>query len=210
MGESVYSCNKNQRDGGGIMELREVKLYNPIKELFEKYGYEVKAEIPFFNSPIDLIAYSGNYIISVELKMSLTKGLIHKAFLNQLFSDFSYIAIPTNPRNIDKCIKSGLGIIRVKDGKAEILLDASFKIKPLSHYKKNILAWCDIRDPEMIGGKPMLKGEGPAQDCYKRVLKYKENNPVAKWKNIFDNVDNHYCSHSSMQNALSGFFIRDL
>ena len=191
------------------MKLREIELYNPVKELFEKYGYEVKAEIPFYNSPIDLVAYSGNCIISVELKMSLTKHLIHKGFLNQLFSDFSYAAIPTKPRNIDKCIKSGLGIIRVKDGKAEILLDASFKIKPLSHYKKNILAWCDVRDPEMIGGKPMLKGEGPAQDCYKRVLEYMEKNPTAKWKQIFENVDNHYCNRNSMYNALRGFFFAD-
>lgn len=191
------------------MELREIELYEPVKKLFEKYGYEVKAEIPFYNSPIDLVAYSGNCIISVELKMSLTKHLIHKVFLNQLFSDFSYAAIPTKPRNIDKCIKSGLGIIRVKDGKAEILLDASFKIKPLSHYKKNILAWCDVRDPEMIGGKPMLKGEGPAQDCYKRVLEYMEKYPAAKWKEIFENVDNHYCSRNSMYNALRGFFFAD-
>ena len=192
------------------MKLREIELYEPVKRLFEKYGYEVKAEIPFYNSPIDLVAYSGNCIISVELKMSLTKQLIHKSLLNQLFSDFSYAAIPTKPRNIDKCIKSGLGIICVKNGKAEILLDASFKIKPLFHYKKNILAWCDIRDPEMIGGRPNLKGEGPAQDCYKRVLEYMEKYPTAKWKQIFENVDNHYCSHSSMQNALSGFFMRDL
>ena len=192
-----------------IMELREIELYEPVKKLFEKFGYEVKAEIPFYNSPIDLIAYSGNCIISVELKMSLTKHLIHKVFLNQLFSDFSYAAIPTKPRNIDKCIKSGLGIIRVKDGKAEILLDASFKIKPLSHYKKNILAWCDVRDPKMIGGKPMLKGEGPAQDCYKRVLEYMEKYPTAKWKEIFENVDNHYCNRNSMYNALRGFFFAD-
>ena len=191
------------------MELREIELYEPVKKLFERYGYQVKAEIPFYNSPIDLIAYSGNCIISVELKMSLTKHLIHKVFLNQLFSDFSYAAIPTKPRNIDKCIKSGLGIIRVKDGKAEILLDASFKIKPLSHYKKNILAWCDVRDPEMIGGKPMLKGEGPAQDCYKRVLEYMAKYPTAKWKQIFENVDNHYCSRNSMYNALRGFFFAD-
>lgn len=186
------------------MGLNEVKLYNPVKELFEKYGYEVKAEIPFYNSPIDLVAYSGNCIISVELKMSLTKHLIHKAFLNQLLSDFSYVAIPTKPKNIEKCIKSGLGIIQVKENKAEIILDATYKMKPMKHYKKNILAWCGIRDPKMIGGRPNLKGEGPAIECSKRVKKYKEKYSRATWKQIFENVDNHYCNHNSMYCALRG------
>ncbi len=184
------------------MGLNEVKLYNPVKTLFENYGYIVKAEIPSYNSCMDLVAYNHGCLIAVELKMSMTKGLIHQAYNNTLSCDLSYVAIPTTPRNIERCKKWGIGIICIKDEIACIILDARAIFKPFANSKKRTLEYCECRDSNIIGGLPNLKGEGPAQECYKRVSDYRERNPKATWREIFIEVPNHYANYLSMCGAL--------
>ncbi len=184
------------------MGLNEVKLYNPVKKLFEDYGYTVKAEIPSYGSCIDLVAYYQGCAIAVELKMSLTKGLINQAYHNTLSCDFSYVAVPTTPRNVDRCRRYGIGIISVANGKANILLDAHAKDKPFWNNKERILEYCKFRDGNVVGGLPNLKGEGPARECYKRVSNYRERNPKATWRQIFAEVPNHYANYLSMCGAL--------
>lgn len=61
--------------------LREYKLYEPIKILFESKGYSVYSEIPILSRRVDIGALKNNIIIVIEMKMSLTKKVIWQAHL---------------------------------------------------------------------------------------------------------------------------------
>ena len=185
-------------------QLREYKLSDPVREYFEKQGFKVYVEIPVAGACIDMVARKGNFLIAIELKMSLTKQLIHTCFTNQICCDLSYAAIPTEPSNKNKELykKYAIGIIKVTS-KVEIISEANGnRFKPFAPEYKRMLKYCSGIPWEGVGGLPRLKGVGPAIECGKRVKKYLITNPRAKWKEIFNNVDNHYYNYKSMQSSL--------
>ena len=186
-----------------IKQLKEYKLSDPVREYFEKQGYAVYKEIPIAGSKIDLVARKGNFLIGIELKTSLTRQLIHQCIRHQCNCDIFYAAVPVNPisKNIDICKKYSIGIIRISD-ETEIIIEANQRFKPLEWKHKRILNFCDTILPGGLGGLPTLKGKGPRIDCIERVKKYLIINPAAKWKEIFENVHNHYYNYKSMQGAL--------
>jgi len=69
-------------------------------------------------------------------------------------------------------------------------------------YAKSMNERLDMTEPGGIAGKPTLKGEGPAQECYERVQKFKQAQPKATWKEVFENVGNHYANPRSMAGAM--------
>ena len=137
------------------------------------------------------------------MKMALTKKVIHSAFLNKLQSDYSYVAIPTNPKNIEKCKIHGIGIIRVNKNRIKVILKPKISNILNNYVKTRFIKNCKKCGTDGIGGLPMLKGQGPAIECSKRVIEYLKRNPKSTWKNIFKNVNNHYSNYKSMYNALS-------
>ena len=186
-------------------QLKEYKLSDPVREYFEKQGYRVYVEIPIAGACIDMVARKGNFLIAIELKMSLTKQLINACYLNHLFCDFSYAAVPTEPSTKSKisCKRYSVGIIKVTDD-IKIILEANNRFRTFKPEHDRMLKNCSGIPWEGVGGLPQLKGVGPAIECGKRVKKYLITNPYAKWKEIFNNVDNHYYSYKSMQSSLRG------
>ncbi len=183
--------------------LREYKLYEPVKNYFENLGYTVYPEIPIAGSNIDLVARKNNELMGVELKMSLTKNVIYQCYRNHLSCDLVYAAIPTKPKNknVELCKRRFIGIICVK-GEAEIILEAKAHPYLAPYFRERLLRYCTGIPFEDVGGLPNLKGEGPAQDCYKRVQEYIKVNPKTTWKEIYKSVINHYASVGSMYSAL--------
>jgi hypothetical protein len=53
-----------------------------------------------------------------------------------------------------------------------------------------------------IAGLPNIKGTGPAQSVYDRIVEYRRENPKATWKAMFEVVPNHYASFQSMRQSL--------
>ena len=186
------------------MILRECKLYEPIKLFFESQGFSVYPEIPLLYSCIDIVAIKDNIIIAIEMKMSLSKKVVQQAWTHKIFSNYVYVAIPTNPKNssISKCIKYNLGIIRVKNDIVKILKEAPKNDKFYGNYRQQLIKRC-LKSDNKIAGLPVVKGVGPRIDCKKRVKEYLKNNPNASWKKIYENVPNHYCNHNSMRSALT-------
>lgn len=184
-------------------QLREYRLSDPIKEYFENRGYKVYTEIPITGACIDMVARKGKFLIAIELKMSLTTQLLHTCYKNQLFCDLSYASVPTEPtiKSIDLCKRHSIGIIKVKDG-VKIILEANERFKTFKPEHDRILKYCSGIPWGGVGGLPQLKGIGPAIECAKRVKEYIINHPGAKWKEIFENVHNHYGNYRSMQGAL--------
>ena len=118
-------------------QLREYKLSDPVKEYFEKQGYKVYVEIPIQGACIDMVARKGNFLIAIELKMSLTKQLIHTCFTNNVYCDLSYAAVPTNPttKNKELCKKHSIGIIKIAD-----------EVKIISEAKGRSAIWKPVHD----------------------------------------------------------------
>jgi hypothetical protein len=183
-------------------ELKEYKLYEPIKKYFERKGFAVYPEVPMFSGCVDIGLIKKDIVMAIEMKMALSKKLIYQAYTHKLYADYVYLAIPTKPRDLSVCIKQGFGIIRVVNDKIEIILEP-IKSNLVSKIKDKFINNCQRCGTEGIAGLPMLKGEGPAIECSKRVKKYLEKNPNATWKEIFKNVANHYSNYNSMCSALS-------
>lgn len=183
------------------MILRECKLYDPVKLLFESMGYSVYAEIPILFSCVDIGALKDNIIVAIEMKMSLTKKVIDQAYTHNIFADYTYIVVPTNPRSTEECIKRSIGIIQVKNDKASIIVKAKKINKFYANYRKIFIKRC-LQSNIEIAGLPVLKGQGPRIECRKRIKEYLKINPKATWKQIYNNIPNHYSNYKSMACAV--------
>lgn len=185
------------------MQLREAALFPAVKAWLEARGYAVYAEVPFYSSCIDVVGTKGKSIVAVELKTSLTRKVLCQASLNQLFTRESYAAVATRPRKLDQAREAGVGVLSVHDGRVAVLLDSAGPYTPNPHHVKRILEYCQGEPGDGVGGKPCLLGQGPAQDCKRRVEEYREKHPKATWREIFAAVPNHYASHNSMRQSLT-------
>lgn len=119
---------------------KEEDLYAPVKNLFEKEGYTVRAEVGY----CDIMAQKEDTVIAVELKKSLNLDVIIQATLNQRISDLSFIAVPKPRRedftkrfqNICHVIRRlELGLILVSQVKKELYAD--IYIEPL-YYERDM------------------------------------------------------------------------
>jgi len=188
------------------MILREVELYEPLRQWLKTQGFRVLCEV----CNIDIIAIRGDEFWAIEMKMSLTKKVIRQAYSAKLRVDKAFVAIPTNPKsfNIEICRKSGIGIIRINNGICEMLLDGTSE-----RYWAGYDKWRKIIsnfEEGGVAGKPCLKGEGVTHDCLRRIKEYLEIHPEAKWKEIYENVGTHYSSPQSLAGSMRtwlGFYL---
>lgn len=101
----------------------ETELYEPVKQYFEKHGYEVKGEV----NNCDLVAYheEEDEPVIVELKKSFNLALLHQGIERLSMSKQVYLAVPLirgqrRPvhlrwSNLTKlCRMLGLGLITVQ------------------------------------------------------------------------------------------------
>lgn len=184
-------------------QLKEYKLSDPVREYFEKQGYKVYTEIPIAGSQIDIIAIKNSFIIAVELKTTLSRQLICQCIRHQKDCNVIYAAVPVNPssRNIERYKNNLIGIIKVSD-KVEMVLEGSEHNLFSEDKHTRMLNYCETILPGGIGGMPTQIGKGPAIECAKRVKNYILDNPGTNWKEIFENVHNHYYTYKSMKSAL--------
>ena len=145
----------------------ETDLYPPIKALFERQGYQVKAEI----GAADVVAVRGDEDpVIVELKTGFTLSLFHQAVSRQSISDHVYIAVPRIAgRSFQKalrvnhalCRRLGIGLItvRLKDGHVNVHADPQpYQPRQSKVRKQRLLREFDRRvgDPN-VGGSTRTK-----------------------------------------------------
>ncbi len=70
--------------------MKETELYQPVKELLEKQGYEIKAEV----KDVDIAAMKNGNLLIVELKTSINLKLLIQAAKRQRMTDLVYAAVP--------------------------------------------------------------------------------------------------------------------
>ena len=109
--------------------MQEQELYKPVKELLERLGFVVKAEV----KDIDVFAMREDLTLAVELKTSINLKLIYQAIDRQKLADVVYLALPYSAiKSHKKNIRSfynllrrlELGLIIISNSKASIEIEA--------------------------------------------------------------------------------------
>jgi hypothetical protein len=189
------------------LELLESTMSEPISNWLRSKGLEPYAEVSprHWVRGIDLIGWDGaDRIIAVELKRSLTNGLIYQGYQCKGITEEAYVAVMSEPRamGVERCKKLGVGILKV-DGAIviELLAPLIKGIKGCNWRLDSLIEIMRRSVPGGIGGLPCLKGKGPAQDVRRRIEEYRKDHPGAGWDELFKNVPNHYSSSKSMRTA---------
>lgn len=182
--------------------MKEADLYPAVKAWLEGQGLKVYPEVPLMHRPIDTIGIGEAENVGVEMKRHMNWKVCYQASTLALSCNRSYVAVGSKPRNIERCEKMGVGILRVVGGVVEVLLESAHTITVNPHYWELLREKCSRLTGDGCGGVPCLNGIGPAQDCRRRVDEYLKEHPDADWRELFQKVPNHYASFRSMQGAL--------
>lgn len=185
--------------------MKEADLYPAVKEWLLAQGCtKVVPEVPINFRSIDVIGVSPAMVYGVEMKRCLSWKVIYQARNIQVAVDFAYAAVGSKPRKdrLANASERGIGVLRVHDGKVEVLLEPRPPVVPSAHYRAQVLQKAAHMSGEGVGGVPCLDGVGPARDCKRRVAAYMDGHPNAKWQEIYENVPNHYVNAHSMRGAL--------
>lgn len=101
------------------MNMRECRLYPPVRDWLTSHGYEIHVEI----FGCDIVALKDGKITAVELKKGYTRTLVNQLTARAQWADFVIAAIPG--RIADFSVKkrtggarySGFGLLIVEGGK---------------------------------------------------------------------------------------------
>lgn len=102
----------------------ETELYEPIKNYFQKYGFEVKAEV----KNCDLTAVKEDILLIVELKRNFNLKLIYQALERKSVTPFVYVAIPRPKSFKDKNVKMMIKLLKeINIGLITVGIESGFK-----------------------------------------------------------------------------------
>lgn len=189
---------------------REAELSAPVEAWLRARGYEVYVEVPFSYRNVDMVGAKDGRIIAVELKTSLSRGVLYQSSRLTIGAHEVYAAVGTKPRQagVDRCYRCGVGVLSVRDGKVDRVAESTgfmrdgVPVGPSVAYLKILLNTVAKMEPGGVGGKPNEKGVGPAADVERAVAEYRETRPLATWREMFDSIQNHYVSAQSMCGAM--------
>ena len=186
--------------------LPEAAMTPAIHQWLRDRGCVPFTEIGLWYQPMDHVGMGicGADTIVVEAKLCLSAHVIHVARLNQLAA-VSYCAVRSRPRRrgLALCAESGIGVLRVAAGRAVEIVRPGLAGRRV-RFKNYVarLQWTLERCVSGgLGGVPCLRGEGPAQDCAKALAAYRAEHPGATWRELWEQVPNHYASPASMSSA---------
>jgi Holliday junction resolvase len=198
----------------------EKDLFPPLKKYFKELGYKVFPEVPAHYSgmgSVDFVAVKGEEQIAVEMKLHFNWKVISQAHYNKNDFGKSYVAFPVNKAKIfgstDKifaptkkdyvkynhCLKEGIGILEVLP--SGIIFEASEGLYSKPYKPYSFAEFIEKDDDE--AGLPYQKGVSAGYYELKEIENYVRSHPDAKWKEIYDNVSNHYSNHKSMAGAMA-------
>jgi len=199
--------------------MKEKDLFPTLKKHFKDKGYTVFAEVPCFYRGVDFVAAKGSEHIAVEMKLSFNYDVVRQAHGNITSFGTSYVAYPVKKpvlfhkeevywklresirERYDQCRKYGIGIIQVlPKGTIFIALDPvhkpPYRVFDFSQYRES-------EDDE--AGLPFQKGVSSGYMELKAIKEYVLKNPKATWKEIFNNVQNHYANQYSLAGSMKSW-----
>lgn len=198
---------------------KESDLFPPLKKYFNELGYKVFTEVPYYSRSVDFVATKGDDHIAVEMKLHFNKEVIYQAGQNIMTFGKSYVAYPVKKGTIyennevywklresvrdkyENCRMRGIGILQIlPHGTIFTTLEAKYQ-KPYRVF--DFSTFEESVDDE--AGLPCQKGVSSAFVVLDRIEKYVTEHPEANWKEIYENVQNHYSSKASLSGSMSGW-----
>lgn len=177
------------------VNMKETELYTPIKIYLENLGYEVKGEV----KDCDIVAKKEDFLIVIELKLTLNITLLLQAVDRFSLADIVYIAIPKQcsiykkqSKSTKKLVKRlGLGLIVVDIQKTqqyvEVINDPQ-DYKPRINKRKQIglLKEFNLRlgDPMQGGSRKTTAGLTAYRQRSIRIAEYLSHISSAKGTEI--------------------------
>jgi len=186
--------------------MKESDLAKPVANWLRSNNYTVYSEVPFWHRCIDMVGLNKlDNICVVELKLKYSKVGVKQAYTCNLATANIYLAVSNKPskKSIEYCKKIGVGLLQVTNKVEVILLPSDTKIYETA--KKHLIKNCLSLEPSDDAGKPCMSGCGPARFVGDCVYDYVKRNPKAGWKEIYENIPNHYSNHKSLACAMSGY-----
>lgn len=198
--------------------MKEKDLFPFLKKHFKEQGFKVYSEVACFYRGVDFVAVKGDEHIAVEMKMSFNKSVIYQASGNITSFGNSYVAYPVKKATMfhndeaywklresvrnryEFCRQRGIGIMQIilPHGIIFTALEAvyqkPYRIFDFSQYKERATD---------EAGLPCQKGVSEGYYELKAIKAYVRKHPEAKWKEIYDNVQNHYSSPQSLAGSMS-------
>lgn len=190
-----------------MVMIREARMTPVVSGWLKGRGLTPYVEVvpPTWYKGVDIVGWDGeNKVVAVEMKLSLTKGLICQGMLCKTVSDEVYCVVRSSPRGdgVKRCKQLGLGLITVSNGYASVILkpNRGRHIKCLIEERKaGLISRLKKMNPGGVGGLPTMKGVGPARSVRGRILAYLVKNPGASWDDMYRDIDNHYAHTRSMR-----------
>ena len=191
-------------------DMKEHDLALSVCNLLREWGYTVYSEIQGYGTPArhDIVGLKNDTeLIVVELKMSLNDKVIRQAYSGQNFTSECYVAIPVSPRvsSIERCRKYGVGIIQVSGDNAKILTKPTCKMEGWIPAIKLIIDRLKRHEPSDDAGKPNEAGIGITHILVNKVKEYLTKHPKATWKEIWENIENHYSSPATFCSSMKTY-----
>lgn len=191
------------------MKMTEARMFLPVKRWLRRQGFQVfgEIELPLFYRSIDVVARRDQDLVCIELKLNLTKKVIHQAAPCQLVTERAYVGVHSRPRSLDQCRKVGLGVLRIHGAQVDVLLEPTTKRfnRPSGPWVQRALDVCQAAQEagyQGHGGVPCQAGIGPAIDVQAVIKAYRRRHPKATWREMYEAIPNHYASAGSMRSAL--------
>lgn len=184
---------------------RESDLSEPVSRWLRRRRLRVYAEVALLGNVVDLVGLNRSRIVVVELKRSLTAGVIWQARRGQLWGDEAYAAVATHPkqRTLQACRDHGVGVLQVHgNGRVYVVVEPN----PAAHppydlHKERLRRQVRGMRPGGVGGLASA-AYAPAKAVAREVAPlWRAGTP---WRDIYDKVPNHYSGYRSMRSALLG------
>lgn len=180
----------------------ESRLYAPVRDWLAADGYTVYPEAWGH----DVVAYKGERIVVVELKMAFTRSLYLQLIRASMFADAVMGGVATRPRSksLEVCRDHQFGVLRI-DRAVDVVIPPPERGRHMSQKQHDdalsaLVAWGPPEDE--VAGLPTMLGVGPAIKCAERIRAYLLTNPNAGWRDVFRDVPNHYAHHRSLRGAM--------
>lgn len=72
----------------------EVELVEPLAAWLEAAGFSVRLEVPIVRRRADLLAWRGDDVTAIEMKLQNWAEALHQAVAYQLAADWTWVAMP--------------------------------------------------------------------------------------------------------------------
>lgn len=188
--------------------MTEADMVDKVIPFLEAQGWEIRCEVYnlYLGRNVDISGVRDGQVLLAEAKKGFTKSLRAQAMGLGFRCNAAYIVIPDHPGSVARAVEfvslpaaQGVGILAVGAGIREVVI-------PEDHCRMGNLekvAARILRYPKGVrGGEPNRRGVGPRQAVIKAVAAYRAEHPKATWKELFENVHNHYEKWQHMYSSL--------